>query len=321
VTVELSWLRTWVQVVESGGFARAAEAIHLSQPRVSVHIANLERELNVSLIERRTRPLTLTSDGERLLNKARSVLLAAEELSTEAALLRGEISGRLRVASFSSASAVFLPPVVARLEREHPLIEIGILDGDVDQIEMALTERRVMVALRPLWPEPHDRNLEARPLWRESFVVLAPTGHPLLARQTVVPDELRDHRVITIGDPLSSSAIGHEAEGLLASVGISTSSGIVSHQPTTLAAMVRAGLGVGLVNQLATLIVPMDGLEVRSITGLQRWRDVGVWWHRDRPLSPAAHEFIRSIRSEPVPQVATPLPEPDPARHTPARSR
>jgi len=60
-------LRTWVEVVDVGGFARAAEQIHLSQPRVSAHIASLERELGCCLIERRVRPLTLTEEGKLLL--------------------------------------------------------------------------------------------------------------------------------------------------------------------------------------------------------------------------------------------------------------
>lgn len=78
MTLDLTWLRTWVEVVDVGGFARAAEQIHLSQPRVSAHIANLEKALDCSLIERRVRPLTLTDEGKALLPKARAVLSAAD---------------------------------------------------------------------------------------------------------------------------------------------------------------------------------------------------------------------------------------------------
>ncbi|WP_258575013.1 helix-turn-helix domain-containing protein [Streptomyces shenzhenensis] len=66
MTLELSWLRTWIEVVDSGGFTRAAEKMPLSQPCVSAHIANLERELGCVLIERHIRPLTLTDYAEAL---------------------------------------------------------------------------------------------------------------------------------------------------------------------------------------------------------------------------------------------------------------
>jgi len=56
--LELAWLRSWLEVVDSGGFARAADRIHLSQPRISAHVASLEHALGCSLIERRLRPLT-----------------------------------------------------------------------------------------------------------------------------------------------------------------------------------------------------------------------------------------------------------------------
>ena len=72
--LELAWLRSWLEVVDSGGFAKATERIHLSQPRISAHVASLEHALGCSLIERRLRPLTLTDEGKRLLPRARAII-------------------------------------------------------------------------------------------------------------------------------------------------------------------------------------------------------------------------------------------------------
>src|SRR5258708_12235044 len=74
--LELAWLRSWLEVVDSGGFAKATERIHLSQPRISAHVASLEHALGCSLIERRLRPLTLTDEGKRLLPRPRSIIPA-----------------------------------------------------------------------------------------------------------------------------------------------------------------------------------------------------------------------------------------------------
>ena len=171
MAIELVWLKTWIDVVDTGSFARAAEAIPLSQPRVSAHVANLERALGCTLIERRVRPLALTEDGRALLPKARAVLAAVDDLAGHR---HGQdpLAGLLKVASFASASDAFLPAIVRQLREEHPALEVGILDGDVQSIETALGDRRVTVALRPLRPEPVDRALTYIPLWREPFVVL-----------------------------------------------------------------------------------------------------------------------------------------------------
>ncbi len=310
MTVDPSWLRTWVQVVDSGGFARAANAIHLSQPRVSVHIAHLERELGVRLIVRRVRPLTLTPEGARLLPRARAVLDAMDELESDAASTSGDPAEQLRIASFVSASSTFLPAIVAAFQEAHPRIDIGILDGDVDQIGTALTDGRVTIALRPLWPEVDDRTAVVEPLWTEDFVAVIPAGHPLEGFPALPVAALAGVRLITLGDPFSPAAVGREAARLLSSIrppSVAAPAGLVAHQPTTLAAMVRQGLGIGLVNRLASSMISSDDLVVRPVENLTVTREVGVWWRTDRPLTPAAAEFVDAVRKSPAPPGTTAL--------------
>jgi len=301
MTLELTWLRTWVEVVDAGGFARAAELVHLSQPRVSAHISNLEKELGCSLIERRVRPLTLTDEGKALLPRARAVLAAADELTAGVLAEKGVVAGTVRVASFASASAQFLPAVVTRLDELHPHIELSILDGDVGMIETALTERRVVVALRPMRPEPRDRSFSVRPLWREPFVVVTPVGHPLLENDMVDPRQLGGERIITIGNPLLDETVGSEAESAFSALRRGLPAGSVSHQPSTLGAMVRAGHGIGIMNYLGFAMIRQDGLESRELA-IDQYRDVGVWWHSERPLNAAARAFIDIVSSSPRPE-------------------
>jgi len=308
MTLDLTWLRTWVEVVDVGGFARAAEQIHLSQPRVSAHIASLERELGCCLIERRVRPLTLTEEGKLLLPKARAVLAAADDLASARLAEQGELSGSVKVASFASASAEFLPQVFTKLKAAHPLVELGVLDGDVNVIEAALSEHRVSVAIRPLRPEPRIPGLSMRPLWREPFVALVPSGHAFAEQDEVRPEQLARERVITIGNPLADSLLGYEAQAALSRNSQEVPFGTVSHQPTTLAAMVRGGHGVGVINYLAAVMIHREGLETRPITGLKAHRDVGIWWHAEHPLSRAARAFIDVVLDTPRPEGTSQIP-------------
>jgi LysR family hydrogen peroxide-inducible transcriptional activator len=309
MALDLTWLRTWVEVVDAGGFARAAELVHLSQPRVSAHISNLEKELGCSLIERRVRPLTLTEEGKALLPRARAVLAAADELMAGVLAERGIVSGAVKVASFASASSEFLPAVVSQLEREHPHIDLSIRDGDVRTIEAALSERRVAVALRPMRPEPRDRSFSVRPLWREPFVVVLPAGHPLLADDVIDPRQLTGERVITIGNPLSDEGLGSEAESAFSSIHRQLPAGSVSDQPSTLGAMVRAGHGIGVMNYLGFAMIRQDGLEIREL-GIDHYRDVGIWWHSERPLTEAAQAFIITVMAAQRPEGTWEIPAP-----------
>lgn len=305
--LNLPWLRSWVEVVDSRGFARAATRLHLSQPRVSAHVASLERALGCPLIDRRARPLALTEEGKRLLPRARSILAAVDDTISDMKSTAPTSGGKLTIASFASASSAFLPSILMELRRANPLLQIGVLDGDVQSIESALCERRAAVALRPLRPDPADPALVGRSLWREPFVVLAPPGHPVLDSKAVRLEQIVRFPVITIGDPLADPILGCEALSAVHARGIAADMGFVSHQPTTLAAMVRAGHGIGLVNLLAATMVRTDGLEIRRVDSRHLHRDVAVWWHSGRPLSRAAQAFIDLVLTSDRPQGTLPL--------------
>ena len=306
--VELAWLRTWIEVIDSGGFARAAVRLHVSQPRVSARVASLEKALDCLLIERRMRPLTLTDEGMRLLPKARMIVAAVDDTVSDLRARAGTITGKLAIASFASASSEFLPGVLRKLRDANPLLELAVLDGDVQVIEDNLSERRAAVALRPLRPEPVDHALVSRGIWREPFVVLAPPGHPVLSHDAVTLEDVAGYPVITIGDPLGDPSLGYEAWSAMQSSRIEAAAGIVAHQPTTLAAMVRGGHGVGLLNSLAAAMVRTDGLAVRHVTNRHLHRDVGLWWHAERPLSRAAQAFIDLVLASDRPPSTLPIP-------------
>jgi DNA-binding transcriptional LysR family regulator len=307
--LNLAWLRSWLEVVDCGGFARAAPRLHLSQPRISAHVASLERALGCELIDRRARPLALTGDGRRLLPKARAIVAAVDDTVSDMRSTETTYAGKLTIASFASASDAFLPGLLMELRRGNPLLEVAVIDGDVKVIESTLYERRAAVALRPFRPDPSDAALVRRGIWSEPFVVLAPTGHPILdEHETALRlEQIARHPVITIGDPLGDPILGFEALSAMHSSGIEVSVGIVSHQPTTLAAMVRAGHGIGLVNLLAARMVRTDGLEMRAVDSPHLRRDVALWWHAERPLSRAAQAFIDLALSSPRPEGTLPL--------------
>jgi DNA-binding transcriptional LysR family regulator len=309
--LELAWLRSWLEVVDSGGFARAAERIHLSQPRISAHVASLEHALGCSLIERRLRPLTLTDEGKRLLPRARLIVAAVDDTISDLRSTATTVAGRVTIASFVSASSEFLPGLILQLRAANPLMEVAVLDGDVQAIETALSDRRASIAIRPLRPEPADRALVMRPLWREPFVLLAPHGHPLLAAEHMSLEQIAAYPVITIGDPLADHTVGYEAWSAMLASHLEPPFGIVSHHPTTLVAMVRAGHGLGVVNLLAATMARTDGLEVREIENRHLHRDVGLWWHSERPLSRAAQAFMDLALASPRPAGTRAVPDGD----------
>src|SRR5258708_20775713 len=107
--LELAWIRSSLEVVDSGGFARAADRIHLSQPRISAHVASLEHALGCSLIERRLRPLTLTDAGKRLLPRARSIVASIDDTISDLRSTQSSVAGGVTIATLFRASPKFCP--------------------------------------------------------------------------------------------------------------------------------------------------------------------------------------------------------------------
>jgi DNA-binding transcriptional LysR family regulator len=122
--MELYQLKTFAAVAESGHLTRAAERLHISQPAVSAQIKALEEVLDVRLFERSAAGMTLTRAGARLLEEARKVLAAAEEMKSAAKALKGEVSGRLRIGTVSDPEFIRLGGFSGRAMHRFPLLEL-----------------------------------------------------------------------------------------------------------------------------------------------------------------------------------------------------
>ena len=158
-------------VVDSGGFSAAADMLNIQVAKVSRAVARIESELNVTLLNRTTRRIELTEEGQRFVDSIRpglQVLLAAEEDIIQQA---ERPSGRLRIDAASPFMLHQVVPLIPEFRQCYPLIDLELTsnEGYVD-----LLEQRTDVAIRigPL----NDSSLHARSLGRsELFIVAAPS--------------------------------------------------------------------------------------------------------------------------------------------------
>ena len=124
--MELYQLRSFAAVAELGHLTRAAERLHVSQPAVSAQIKALEDELGVTLFERVSSGMVLTSAGRKLLPAAEKVLDAAQALRSRARSIQGEVVGRARVGTVSDPEFTRVGEFLAQALEQHPLLEIEI---------------------------------------------------------------------------------------------------------------------------------------------------------------------------------------------------
>lgn len=240
----LAFLRT----VESGSFTRAADLLHYSQPGVSRMISDLEREWNVTLLERSRAGVRLTSDGLKLLPFARSVCMEYQKLQTEVNELNGLQSGLIRIGTFSSTATHWLPNIIHAFQKDYPNIEYELLLGDYAEIEEWIQDGRVDCGFVRI---PTDPALETVFLAEDKLLAVLPENHPLASCDRFPVREL-------CKDPFMLLEKGGQADiqEIFQGSGLWPQARFTTCDDYAIMAMVEKGLGISILSQLMLRRIP-----------------------------------------------------------------
>ena len=285
LVMELRQLEYFVAVAEEGSFTKAAARMHIAQSGVSAQILLLERELGQRLFDRSRSPVRLTKVGTALMTHARAALAAvtdAKQVADEySAALRGHVSVGLAA---SSSLAFDLVDMLAEFHREHPMVEITLLEANTDDLVNGLLDgRHDMAIISPPATVPADLRLQV--VADESIVAAVSPDHPLSEYTTVSLEELSGHPLITF-----SSMIGTRStiDAAFSAVGLEPQVGIEASDPNVLAELASGGLGVALVPEPYARtrghrlhVMPISGRNLRGTLAL-------VWNNARKPTASAA---------------------------------
>src|SRR5262249_32792336 len=128
--IELDEIRSFVEVVESGGFSRAARRLGISKSLVSRRIARIEADLGTRLLSRTTRGLSPAEAGLEFKARSERILAELEEAREAVAREGGEVVGRLRLSAPLSFGVRYLAPVLGELAQRHPRLELDLAYSD-----------------------------------------------------------------------------------------------------------------------------------------------------------------------------------------------
>ena len=152
----------FVKTAEYGSFTKASEILQYSQSGISRMIHDLEEEWNVVLLERGRAGVRLTSDGVRLLERAKGICAEYEKLRQEVEELNGLESGLIRIGTFSSVATHWLPYLIEGFQKKYPNIEYEFLIGDYTEIEEWIAIGRVDCGFLRLPTNPAYETIELK---------------------------------------------------------------------------------------------------------------------------------------------------------------
>ena len=276
-------LRVFSEVARHLSFARAAQALHLTPPAVTMQVKELEGHVGLPLFERSGRQVALTTVGEYMLVHARKILATLKDAEDTAARLQKLEAGQLAIGMVSTAK-YFLPRLLAEFRREHPAIEIRLVVGNREQLVHMLHANEVDIAImgRP----PQELATRAEPFAAHPHVFVAAPDHPLV-RVTPLPVEaLRAHDFI-LREPGSGTRAAMER--FLSDARVAPQVTMEMSSNETIKQAVMAGMGLSFLS-LHTLGLELDNrlialLDVERTPVLRAWNVVHTL---SKLLSPAA---------------------------------
>jgi DNA-binding transcriptional LysR family regulator len=170
-------LRVFSEVARHLSFSKAAQALHLTPPAVTMQIKELEADVGLPLFERSGRAVSLTTPGEYMLVYARRMLATLKDAEDAAARLKHVEAGTLTIGMVSTAK-YFLPRLLAEFRREHEGVEIRLAEGNREKLVQMLQANDVDIAVmgRP----PKELATRAEPFAAHPHVFVAPVDHPLV---------------------------------------------------------------------------------------------------------------------------------------------
>lgn len=193
--LEFRHLRTIRAIHDCGGLARAADRLNITQSALSHQVKNLEDQIGVELFVRRSKPMTLSAAGQRLLRLAEQVLPQVEAVEQDFAGLKSGKTGRLHIAIECHACFEWLFPVLEQFRRAWPEIDVDIRPGLQFQALPALQKEEVDLVVSS---DPEIlAGVEFAPLFDYEPVFLASSSHPLAAKPYVEAEDFAGETLIT----------------------------------------------------------------------------------------------------------------------------
>lgn len=242
--MELHQLRTFVTVAREGSITRASEKLYLSQPAVSAHIKAIEEGLGIALFDRTARGMVTTRDGERLLAKAEQILGAHQALISEAASIKGSLTGKLRVGGGSNSISEPLGRLMMGMSTRCPEVEITLKHGSAIEILDGLRNGELDVGFYNEPAEP-DGDLVTLEVGRFSIYLAAPAGSFDGSKE---PDWQRLGDLPWIFPTCGPSCCGSAAEGLFLRYQFRPKRVIGVDRESVTRTLIAGGVGIGMLH-------------------------------------------------------------------------
>ncbi|HSI42302.1 MAG TPA: LysR family transcriptional regulator [Xanthobacteraceae bacterium] len=298
--VTLKQLRAFAAVIEGGTVTRAAKALNVTPPAVTMQVQALEDQLGLPLLDRAGDRFLPSDAGREVLAATARVERALADCGAALDAMKGLDAGRVCVGIVSTAK-YFAPSALGAFSRAHPSIEVALVVGNREDIIAALRHDSVDVAImgRP----PSDLDVDQSPIGDHPHVVVAPPGHILVGRR-VAAAELS---AFTFLVREAGSGTRTLMQRFFQDAAVEPKIGMEIGSNETIKQAVMAGMGLSFISAHTVAAEIADGrivvLDVEGLPVVRQWFVVKRSAKRLTPPATALSEFLAKRGPEFLPKV------------------
>lgn len=281
----MAQIQAFATVIEVGSFTLASEQLGMTQSAVSHAVAALEKELQVSLVERDRNGIVLTDIGQRVLIPAQAMLTSAEHIRQETSEALGLQTGKIRLGSFPSVSAHFLPGLLRQFRQRYPGIEVVLFEGTDNEVREWIHTRAVDIGAVALPAE----GLETVSIAQDEFLTVVAANHQLAEQREIHICDLSNEPFI-----MSKAGCKPIITAMFRKAKITPKTQFEVIDLRTIFAMIQEGMGVTIVPEMA-LPSNRSGLHVMSLSPKQ-FRHLAFAVPSLETVTPAVEKFLSEAK-------------------------
>lgn len=276
----------FIKTVEYGSFTKASEVLNYSQSGISRMINDLEKEWNITLLERNRTGVKLTSDGMSVLPYAKSLCEDYQKLHMHVDDIQGVQTGIIRIGTFSSVATHWLPNIIKAFQKDYPGIDYELLLGDYTEIEEWIMQGRVDCGFLR---NPTNPGFDTIYLERDKLLAILPENHPLTQYENVPIAKLCQEPFMLLekGAKAEISEV-FERNGLVPNTHFTT------WDDYAVMSMVESGLGLSILPQLILKRIPYR--IVAKELDVPAYRDIVLALRDRKTASLAVKRFLDYLK-------------------------
>jgi len=289
----LDQLKAFHTVVQNGGFERAAEFLHLSQPAISIRVRQLEKELGIELFDRLGRRARLTDAGRIVEDHTARLMIVLSEMTLAIDELKGSRRGQLRCGAATTIAVHLVPKTLVRFKRRFPNVEVDIMVGRTADIERKMLDGQLDVGLIA-GTVSNPSILKTFHFLTDEFVLITPSDHSLTKQRSVSLREIANLPLILREKGSAPRRIIDES---FRAAGLPYRCVMQIETAEALKKAVAEGLGCSIASRCSIQTEIKAGILAYSrIAHAPMKREFRVILHKDKSLSGPLKSFLNVLK-------------------------